>query len=81
MECGAQEQEKRWDISKMWGLRPEAWWPEAISRDGAHSDMWSLGCLVYIHIKSFRKISGSGVQERGVWPGVSHGWHQGRDSL
>lgn len=48
---------------------------------GVRGDGGGLGCVVYTHVKLLRKISGSGVQEREVWPGASCGWHQGRNGL
>lgn len=41
---------------------------------------WTQGvrvCLMYIHVTSSYKISGSGAQDRGLWPGVSCGGTRG----
>lgn len=77
MDAGGREEPRH---LRGWG--PETRGMEQPSvKMGVHGDGWGLGCVVYTHVKLLRKISGSGVQEREVWPGASRGWHQGRNGL
>lgn len=69
MEAEGREREKAEKRGGLWGAEQERSWDFSKVRGseetGLCSDMWSLGCLVDIHTKLFRKVSGQGFRRKG----------------